>query len=379
MSIYLFMRPQRFCFVIFFLIILLIIASCEKEEEQQTNATQLCGDGTCDEKEQTSGLCSQDCDTSSPETVSVSSDSSTTDIIATTCSETDQFAFTDIGVAIDAEMMGVEEGGSIADSTAVVLPDGRVRIYFQYVSKDKSTGVHYSAISEDGITFTMEKGTVFGKNEMSSEWWGPHIKAKVLDDGQLRIYKGATPREEENTGIISYISSDWVTFTKENGFRITSDDANLEKLSHLTIVSTDDGTYRGYFSNMPQGSDSTRLVKSATSADLLTWTMDSGVRVGIGASPAVAAEYSAEQPHALQRKDGCVTLFYYSTHYQDGTLRPPQLRYSTSSDGLTFDTLYSLELNGNGPDIITLPDGTYLLYYDKAGYIGVGKLKLTSS
>src|SRR3990172_8614665 len=110
-----------------------------------------------------------------------------------------------------------------------------------------------------------------------------------------------------------------------------------------------DGTYRGYFSNMPQGSDPERLVKSAASTDLLNWTMDAGVRVGPGAE--ALADYSAEQPHALQRGNGCVTLFYYSTHYQR-QFTQAQLRYSTSTDGLTFNADYSLGLNGNGPDIV---------------------------
>jgi len=103
--------------------------------------------------------------------------------------------------------------------------------------------------------------------------------------------------------------------------------------------------------------------------------MDEGIRVGTGAS-----DYSAEQPHALQRGNGCATLFFYSTHYQDNfTL--PRLRYGTSTDGVTFDALYSLGIDGNGPDIVRLHDGTYLLYYDvgteTTGFsIRVGRLTL---
>ena len=310
-----------------------------------------------------------------------SSTTTTSDAIANTCSDTDQFTFTDIGVAMDATIMGVEVGSSIADSTAVVLPDGRVRMYFQYLSKDRSQGAHYSAISSDGVHFTLEAGTRLGDTEWKTEWWGPHIKAKWLSDGRLRIYKGATPGTDANIGIISYISSDGLTFTKEDGFRITPSAAGLTRLSHLTIVSTSDGKYRGYFSNMPQGTDPNRLVKSATSSDLLTWTMDSGVRVGTGST--TLPDDSAEQPHALQRPDGCVTLFFYRSHHK-GQFAPALTYYSTSKDGVAFTNAYSLDINGNGPDIVRLNDGTYLLYYDVGnetqGFsIRVGKLELTPS
>lgn len=301
----------------------------------------------------------------------------TSDKIASTCSETDPFTLTDIVVVMDAAKMGVEAGSSIADSTAVVLPDGRVRMYFQYLAKDRSRGAHYSAISPDGVSFTLEPGARMGDNEWQDEWWGPHIKAIWLSDGRLRIYKGATPANDANAGIISYASSDGLTFTKEEGFRVTPSAAGMTRLSHLTIVTASDGRYRGYFSNMPeQGPTSTRLVKSATSTDFLTWTMDSGVRAGTGAT-----DYSAEQPHALQRGDGCATLFYFSVAYRGGVLAVPELRYSTAPDGLTFSRDYSLRVNGNGPDIVRMNDGAYLLYYDAGnetqGFsIRVGRLEL---
>lgn len=300
------------------------------------------------------------------------------DPIAETCSESDQFTYTDLGVVMDAPLAGFAVGTSIADSTAVLLPDGRIRMYFQFRTQDDPPQAgHLSAISDDGITFALEEGIRL----QNDEWWGPHVKARILDDGRLRIYKGATPGDPANTGIVSYISEDWLTFVKEDGFRITPSDAGMERLSHLTMATMADGTYRGYFSNMPQGSESGRLVKSAASADLLTWTVDPGVRVGPGA--ATLADYSAEQPHALQRAGGCVTLFYYSTHFQ-GQFTQAQLRYSTSTDGLTFNSDYSLGLNGNGPDVVRRADGTYLLYYDagdpeRGWWIGVGVLSLTTS
>lgn len=305
------------------------------------------------------------------------------DKISTTCSETDQFTFNDIGVVMDYQIAGLASDVSIADSTAVVLPDGKVRMYFQYRNNDGSSAGHKSAISSDGITFTMESGDRIS----NGDYWGPHIKAMVLSDGRLRIYKGATTGTDSNNGIISYITTDGLTLTKEDGFRITPTAAGLPRLSHLTIATMADGTYRGYFSNMPQMTKTDLLIKSATSTDLLSWTVDSGVRIGKGST--TLSTYSAEQPHALQRGKGCVTLFYYSTYDNSASERliPTQLRYSTSKDGITFNsdyTLYSgsMPLAGNGPDIIRLKDGTYLLYYDvgggpdNPGKIRVGRLEI---
>lgn len=302
------------------------------------------------------------------------------DPILETCNETDQFTFTEIGTIMDATKLGVQVGSPIADHTKVLLPDGRLRMYFQYLAKDHSRGAHYSAVSSDGgVTFTLEAGGRMGENEWADVWWGPHIKARPLSDGRLRIYKGVTSRVDANTGIISYISSDGLNFTKEEGFRITPSAAGLSRLSHLTVVPTADGRYRGYFSNMPSGEFSTLTVKSALSSDLLTWTMDEGVRAGGGAPVPAIADYSAEQPHALQRGDGCVTLFYATTRYQGN--KAGGLRYSTSRDGVTFSTLYQLLPYGNGPDIVKSVDGTYLLSYDFGnetdGFsIRIGKLEL---
>ena len=108
---------------------------------------------------------------------------------------------------------------------------------------------------------------------------------------------------------------------------------------------------------------------------MLTWTVESGIRIGKGAS---TLSESAEQPHALLRGSNCVTLFYFKAD-----LQVPGMYYSTSTDGLTFTHETPMGINGgNGPSIIRLQDGTYLLYYDAGNQtegfsIRVGKLALT--
>ena len=287
-----------------------------------------------------------------------SSTTTTSDPIANTCSETDQFTFTEIGVAMDATKLGVAVGTAIANSTAYVTPEGTVRMYFGAEGNVKS------AVSSDGINFSVEAG-----NRIQPSG---HFKIIRLDDGRLRMFIA-----EGVEDILSYISSDGLTWTKESGVRISRTDAGMpDGMMGLTIVPTSGGGLRGYTSDLartdrPPGG---HFIKSATSTDLLTWTVESGVRIGKGA-PTLSG--SAEQPHALLRGSNCVTLFYFKAD-----LQVPGMYYSTSTDGLTFTRETPMGINGgNGPSIIQLTDGTYLLYYDAGNQtegfsIRVGKLAL---
>ncbi len=288
-----------------------------------------------------------------------SSTTTSSDPIANTCSEANQFTFTEIGVAMDATKLGVVVGTAIANSTAYVTPEGTVRMYFG------AEGVVKSAVSSDGTTFRVEAGDRIHP--------AGHFKVIRLDDGRLRMFIA-----EGVEDILSHISSDGLTWTQESGIRISRTEAGMpDGMMGLTIVPTSGGGFRGYTSDLartdrPPGG---HFIKSATSTDLLTWTLESGVRIGTGASTLTE---SAEQPHALLRGSNCVTLFYFKAD-----LQVPGMYYSTATDGLTFTSEFPLGIRGgNGPSIIQLTDGTYLLYHD-AGHptegfsIHVGKLELS--
>ena len=94
-------------------------------------------------------------------------------------------------------------------------------------------------------------------------------------------------------------------------------------------------------------------MKSATSTDMLTWTMDSGVRIGPGAT----LSGSAAHPTAIANSDGSVTVFYF----RNSDMR---LYASTATDGLTFSSETAVLSSAADPDIVTLPSGGLRMYYN---------------
>ncbi len=144
------------------------------------------------------------------------------------------------------------------DPDVVVLPDGRLRLYFYGFSPartaktDEGPATIYSAVSRDGLTFVMEPYPRFQSDSLITDpdvvqdrdtWWlyvtghdglviasstdglvfqetgssqnGTISGTVVLDDGTLRQYVC------RQGGIGSQVSSDGVTWTPEEGLRLT--------------------------------------------------------------------------------------------------------------------------------------------------------------
>ncbi|MCB0318463.1 MAG: hypothetical protein KDD56_06875, partial [Bdellovibrionales bacterium] len=266
-----------------------------------------------------------------------------TDLIATSCSKKDNFTLDSFGEILNSANVGVATGTVIADSSSFINDEGVIRKYFIAGGQGLRT-----ATSTDGVNYTPTNDILITEGNVS------HQKVFKLNDGRLRIYTGDGIRE----GIVSFISTDELTFTREDGVRISEEEAGLSPLSHLSIIPLKNGTYRGYFSNLPKPGDplTERYIKSATSVDLAIWRVDDGIRIGQGASHLTDP---AEQPFALARGKRGVTLFYFkATGGEIG------LYYSTSADGLKFSKEFFTGINGNGPDGLRLSDGSYMMYYD---------------
>lgn len=255
-------------------------------------------------------------------------------------------SWTNEGTRLTAAQAGQTSTQVLADATVIRLNDGRWRMYVY------GNTAYKSAISSDGLAFTIESGFRMREGAGQSRAWR-------LDDGRIRIYFSAN-------GISSAVSSDdGTTFIEESGTRLSASAAGMSQLTGPGIVRMRSGLYRMYFSDLPIPGEGVRphQIKSATSADLVSWTMDSGVRVGTGAT----MTGNAEHPCAIVNSDGSVTIFYFRN--TDFTLYQ-----STSSDGVTFNTEQSTGLGLNDPDIVTLSDGTVRLYGggidSGGGYIG---------
>jgi len=248
------------------------------------------------------------------------------------------------GIRISGTDAGLSASAVFADSSTIRLTDGRWRMFV-------FAGTAYrSAISSDGLSFAIEPG--FRLPEGSGQ-----SRAIRLPDGRIRIYFSTS------SGVGSAVSTDdGTTFTIESGTRISASSAGMSQVTGPGIIRLSDGRYRAYFSDLPIPGEGVQphLVKSAVSSDLLTWTVEAGVRVGPGST----LTGNAEHPCAILNSDGSTTIFYFrNTDFV--------LYSSTSADGLTFATETSTGISqANDPDIVTLPDGTVRLYYNWIGGSG---------
>ena len=279
------------------------------------------------------------------------------------------------------DLFGVSKGLPVADVTGVLLPDGKIRAYV--FAQNKGIVI---AESTDGVTFSTV-GNAFGSDK------GQGMPRVVkLSDGRFRMYNYLN-----SFGVSCSISSDGLNFTVEKDVCIASSSFPALKngLTGPALIKLADGRYRAYFSDMVKagtGPDP-HQVYSATSADGLTWTADSGIRIGTGAA---SLTRSAEHPAAVAHADGSVTIFYYDNGARPGldvsgkqNMAPNDqgLWYSTSKDGgLTFSNEYQISFPsafaagfGNDPDVFLDKSGQMILWaggFDHAfgGYIGAVKL-----
>ena len=279
------------------------------------------------------------------------------------------------------DLFGVSKGLPVADVTGVLLPDGKIRAYV--FAQNKGIVI---AESTDGVTFSTV-GNAFGSDK------GQGMPRVVkLSDGRFRMYNYLN-----SFGVSCSISSDGLNFTVEKDVCIASSSFPALKngLTGPALIKLADGRYRAYFSDMVKagtGPDP-HQVYSATSADGLTWTGDSGIRIGIGAA---SLTRSAEHPAAVAHADGSVTLFYYDNGSRSGVdaggrqnmaQSEQGLWYSTSKDGgLTFSNEYKISFPsafgpgfGNDPDVFLDKSGQMILWaggfdHTYGGYIGAVKL-----
>ena len=126
----------------------------------------------------------------------------------------------------------------VCDPTIVDLPDGKIRMYYKGANSMKPGpgSVHkiYSAISSDGLTFQKE-GLRIDSETNGDKGWASVPDAIMLPDGRVRIYY-VTAAEMQH-GIGSAISSDGLNFIKEPGIRVPNlVDPALIKIGDKYIV-----------------------------------------------------------------------------------------------------------------------------------------------
>ena len=259
----------------------------------------------------------------------------------------------------------------VADVSAFVLTDGTIRAYVF------ATGLGVvMAVSSDSKTFTYS-GSPFG---------GVNFR------GQPRVIKLANGTwvmyNSSGDGFSCSTSTDGVTFTvhTEVCLNQTQFAGVTGGLSGPGVVRLADGTYRAYFSGLPRpgtGPDPWKVF-SATSADGLAWSAESGVRIGSGASNITR---SAEHPAIVRHSDGTYTMFYFDNASGSADKSTGMgVYYATSTDGLVFSNEKKLDLvslgngfensAGNDPEVFLDGTGRLLMYFG-IGPAGIAAVQLT--
>ncbi len=225
----------------------------------------------------------------------------------------------------------------VADASAVRLADGRVRIYawvnpvgVRSATSTDAAGTNFIADASIPIPWTMAgqprivplTGTTFRLFTV----YGGNINAAISTDSG-------------------------VTFTDE-GPVITSAQAGFEP-GGLTVVKQGRG-YRAYFSNLEKpGERAERVMRTATSTDMLNWTMGPVITGTAG-----SIRNGGSHPFALIGKSGTIALYYAGDRGSSyGIL------VSTSKNGVEFGNERSVIAGGGDPDIIAVGKKKWRMYY----------------
>jgi hypothetical protein len=253
------------------------------------------------------------------------------------------------------EIAGVQKGLPVADATAVMLDENKVRIYF--------------FAQEKGILSAISSVSDFSKweieSKITSKAWG-QPRAVKLDDGSIRLFF-------TSGGIKSAISKDGLNFEEESGYRISKSDVGFEP-GAMSIVKLGD-TYFGYFSELekPGAPISKNGFYVAKSSNLLDWEFIGPVT---GASSDSALKGNGKHPFALLNDLGGVTLYG-----QGDRNKGSGVIASVSKDGINFtDEYLAFEIPGAipaDPDIFKINNDLYMIYggFDPSlgGYLSLAK------
>jgi len=220
---------------------------------------------------------------------------------------TDGLTFEKTGVAVeDGELGSMQE--MVSNSAIIELNNGSYRMIYE--GMDYSTGQDrglFSAISNDGFTWTKEEGVRFQDygDGKPGELFTSVPDIIRLDNGDLRMYytRGIT-------SATALSQDEGVTWTKEG-------DLGLGRIAiDPDIVRLDDGSYKLFFTSFDsEFGVGEQYVMSATSSDGVTFTVDGGKRL-----EPVSEINLLLDPDIMPLSDGSFRM-YYSEMQNDGSIR----------------------------------------------------------
>lgn len=244
-----------------------------------------------------------------------------------------------IGTALDASTFD-SNGRQVADATGLRLQDGRIRL-FAFVNSTETLPGTLSATS------TSKTGTRFAADATTPLPGIPAGQPRVISLGgdTLRLFYVA------QGNINAALSTDnGLTFIDE-GPVITTAQAGFEP-GGISII-RHKGTWRAYFSNLEKpGERTTRVMRTATSSDMLNWTMGPVITQNRGPLKA-----GGSHPFAVIDK-GRIALYYAGD--RDAFYG---ILVSTSKNGITFSNERSVIAGGGDPDLVRVGKNKWLMYY----------------
>ena len=181
-----------------------------------------------------------------------------------------------------------------------------------------------------------------------------------LDNGTYRMYY--TGSDSSNSRILSAISTDGITWTKESGVRIDPETAS--DVVYPSVIELPNNTYRMYFVENPDGGNNV-YIRSATSSDGLNWNKENGKRINYGGT---YDSIGASTPEVLELANGSYRMYYCGV---DASWKY-RIISAWSSDGIFWVKESGIRINIGGvydsvvaffPSILVTIDGKYIMYY----------------
>ena len=253
---------------------------------------------------------------------------------------------------LDYQVLGHSPGrniGGASDPRVVQLDDGRYRMYFAQPG-EYGTG---AAISPDGVNWLVEDPKVLPVHFS-------HVSLLRLADGSWRLFSASgMPDQAEERAVFSFISDDGLSFSQEDGYRITEQDFPYGDIGGVFVIQVPGGGYRMYLTAVPEGEtggqpggNTKAWLVSATSTDMVTWIADPSFVI----EDPDGLDWTGDDvmhPWVGINNEGLFELY-------SGLGGPATKR--TSVDGRTFSDPEYLPLTGSDYHVEYLPDGESRLY-----------------
>ena len=205
-----------------------------------------------------------------------------------------------------------------SDPTLIRLGDGTYRMYYN----DRDT--IKTATSPDGLAWTEESSTGISNTNGNGAWGVPD--SVEIPDGRIRLYWVDTPIYVTPPNgyevVKSAVSADGLTFTEESGYR--TENTNGEGgWADPHVLLAEEGNWIGLFSFIPpltEGNPNAPMtIHVGTSTDGLTWSVESEPIISVSGG-------HVGDPASYPLGDGSYRVYYLAT----SELNPPHNYFITS-------------------------------------------------